>query len=161
MKRIMIDLDVLTNALWKGENMEVAKRFLESVTKEELEILTPAALIDLIFEWNDRKLAKSILAFYSENSDILSQRTILREFEKLGVDHGKVVEELKKVSGKEEDSFLVLVASVFGLEIITFNKKQKQKDAPMCVSLLRGKKDEINRILRRFSLSEVKINEPI
>lgn len=150
MKRILIDLDVLTNALWKGKNRDIARKFLDNVAKEDVEILTPAALIDLIFEWNDRELAKSILEFYSENSDILSQRSILREFEKLGVNHGKVVEELKKVSGKEEDSFLVLVASVFGLEIITFNKKH-----------LVGKKNEINRILRLFHLSEVKINEPI
>ncbi len=150
MKRILIDLDILTNALWKGENREAAKKFLDSIVKEDVEILTPSALIHLIFNWEDRKLAKSILSFYSDNSDILSQKTILREFEKLGIDYKKVIEELAEVSGKEEDVFLVLVASAFGLAIVTFNKKH-----------LISKKKRMNQILRRHRLSEVEINEPI
>src|SRR3989338_1850848 len=123
MKRILIDLDVLTNALWKGENKDAAKKFLDSAREGDIEILTPSTLLNLIFDWENRKLAKSILSFYSENSDILSQKTVLREFGKSGIDYKKVIECLAKASGKEEDSFLVLVASVFNLEIKTFNKK--------------------------------------
>ncbi len=149
-KKILVDLDILTNAFWKGENKEIAEKFLNKIVNEDLEILTPSTLIDLIFDWKDRKLAQSILTFYSENSDILSQKTILREFEKCGIDYKEVVEEITKVSGKEEDSFLVLVASVFGLEIKTFNKKH-----------LLNKKDEIRRVLQKFNLKEVEISDPI
>ena len=148
-RKILVDLDVLTNALWKGENEKAARKFLNTVM-ENVEILTPSTLIELIFNWKDRNIAKSILSFYLENSDILSQKTILREFERNKVDYKKIIDELVKVSGKEEDCFLVLVASVFGLDIITFNKKH-----------LLNKKNEINDVLIRFNLKEVKINEPI
>lgn len=150
MKRILIDLDILTNALWKGEKREEAKKFLANIVKENVEILTPSTLIHLIFSWEDRKLAGEILSFYSDNSDILSQKTILGKFERLGVDYKKIIKELTEVSGKEEDVFLVLVASVFDLEIVTFNKKH-----------LITKKDRMNQILRHYNLNEVEINEPI
>ena len=149
MKKLLIDLDILTNALWKGENSEKAKAFLDKVAKEDVEILTPSALIDLIFDWENRKLAKSILSFYSDNSDILSQKTILGKFERLGIDYKKVIEELAEVSGKEEDVFLVLVASIFDLAIVTFNKKH-----------LISKREKMNAVLRHYNPNEVEINEP-
>lgn len=150
MKRMIIDLDILTNAFWKGENKERAKKFLDSIAKDDVEILTPSTLLDLIFEWKDRKLAKSILSFYSENSDILSQKTILRKFEASKINYKVVIDRLTKISVKEEDSFMVLVAAAFELCITTFNKKH-----------LLGKKGEINAILREFNLKEVEIDEPI
>lgn len=149
-KRILIDLDVLTNAFWKGGKSEVAKRFLDDISKGDMEILTPSTLLYLIFNWKNRRLAGSILSFYSDNSDILSQKTILKEFDKLGIDYKKIIEELTKVAGKEEDVFLVLVASVFNLCIVTFNKKH-----------LISKNEGINKILHQFNLQEVEINEPI
>lgn len=150
MRRILIDLDILTNALWKGQNSERAKKFLEKARTEDFEVLTPSALLDLVFDWKDRRLAKLILSFYSENSDILSKKTILRKFKEAGTDYKLIMEELTKTIGKEEDAFLILVASVFDLEIITFNKKH-----------MVGKRDRINQTLVKFALNEVEINEPI
>ena len=105
MKRILIDLDILTNAFWKGNNKERAAKFLEDILREKTEILTPSTLINTIFEWNDRKLAKTILVFYAENSTILSKKTILAEIQKSDLDYEKLVNNLVKISVKEEDDF--------------------------------------------------------
>ena len=103
MGRIMIDLDVVTNALWKGSNKATALRFLKEIKEKEVEVFTPYSLLQRVLAWKHRKLTAKIFNFYSVYSDrILS---------------------LEKIGVKKEDAVLVLIASAFELEIKTFNKK--------------------------------------
>ena len=52
-KKIIIDLDVVTVALWdsKGKNTELAKKFLSRVEKKEFYLGTPFLIIEIVLKW--------------------------------------------------------------------------------------------------------------
>ena len=68
----------------------------------------------------------------------------------LGIDDEKILLELQSNGVKEEDAFIVLIASIFDLDnLITFNRKH-----------LRNKKKEINEVLKRNGLKTIEISGP-
>jgi hypothetical protein len=46
MKKIILDLNVVTNALWKGRGEEAGKRFIERIKKGNLKFIHPILYSD-------------------------------------------------------------------------------------------------------------------
>ncbi|MEK6907121.1 MAG: hypothetical protein AABW45_01195 [Nanoarchaeota archaeon] len=151
MHKILIDLDVLTVAFWKGDKKELALKFLSRVKNEEFILVTPFSLVNLILEWNDKLLAEKIKDFYFEYSNhILSNVEILKLTNRKGIGEEKIVNELESLGVKKEDSVLVFVASLFNIDyLITFNRKH-----------LKNNRDKINEVLKKNGLRTIKIVEP-
>ncbi len=147
--KILIDLDVVTNALWKGSNELAARRFLSEVRGDEnIQIFTPYSLLQRVLAWRNRRLAAKIFNFYSIYSDrILSWKEIKRNLK--NIDYKAVVKLLEKCGVKREDSVLILIAGAFHLCIKTFNKKH-----------LYNRTREINGVLGKFDLKGVEISVP-
>lgn len=146
--KILIDLDVVTVALW-DKNKE-AVEFLEKVKRGEFESYTPYNLLETLMKWKNEPLKAKILGFYELYSKkIISASESLNKLEELKI--GKeVVGELQKIGVKEEDATLIFIASIFGIDfLVTFNRKH-----------LRSKRDEINKVLRKNGLNEVGILLP-
>lgn len=66
--KILIDLDILTIALWKGMEKDLAMKFLRRVKSGEFKVYTPYVLFELLSKWKDRTLADKILDFYKLHS---------------------------------------------------------------------------------------------
>ena len=68
-KMVMIDLDVITVALWdsKGKNAEIARKFLVRVENKEFYIGIPFIIIEIVLLWKYEKLKNSIKEFYVKN----------------------------------------------------------------------------------------------
>lgn len=146
--KILIDLDIVTVALWKGEKKEVASDFL-NYSKLSFNIFVPSAILSTLFVWRYRKLGRKIFDFYSDNSEILSQKKVKSLFRSLRVDYDRLILKLKEADVKEEDTFLVAVSSAFSLDLITFNHKH-----------LIDKSENINKILLEAGLKKIIIKEP-
>ena len=149
MKRILIDLDVLTVAFW-DENKEALK-FLDRVKKGEFEVYTPYSLFDLVTQWKYIELRDKIIHFYNiHSSRIITINNVLEESEKRGLKTEKATEELLKFHVKEEDAVLVIVTSLFNLDyLVTYNRTH-----------LRNKINIINKVLRKNEFGEIEIKTP-
>lgn len=146
--KILIDLDVVTVALW-DKNKE-AVDFLEKAKRREFELYTPYSLLDTLAKWKNEPLKTKILSFYELYSKkIISVSELLNKLEELKTGR-EVVEELQKKGVKEEDATLVFIASIFGIDfLVTFNRKH-----------LRNKRNEINKVLSKNGLKEIGILLP-
>ena len=151
MKKILIDLDVVTVAFWKGNKKDLAIKFLDGVKNEEFIIITPFSLINLILEWYDKSLANKMKDFYFEYSDhILSNIEILKLINRKSANEEKIIYELEGLGIKKEDSVLVFVASLFNVDyLVTFNRKH-----------LKNNKNKINEVLKKNGLKKIEIVEP-
>jgi len=148
--RIMIDLDVLHVEFSKkmDERKPAVKEFLGNLN--QFEIYTPHILIDTVEKWRDKELVSKIKNFYELNSKrIISAKEVADKLEELGLDEEELKKQLRKVGIKDEDILLIVISSIFKLEIKTFNKKH-----------LLNNRGRINEILRRFGLNEITIEEP-
>ena len=149
MKRILIDLDVVTTALW--DSKKDAIDFLERIKRGEFEVYTPFAILNTLSLWKHENLKGSIKEFYDLYSTrIISAQEYVENSSKLGVNDKKVSTELARLGIKEEDALLVVVSSVFKLDaIITYNRKHLHRN-----------KMQINKLLRRYKLNEISILLP-
>jgi len=149
MKRILIDLDVLTVAFW--DRNEEALKFLDVVKKGEFEVYTPYSLFDLVTQWKYIELRDKIIHFYNiHSSRIITINNVLEESEKRGLKTEKATEELLKFHVKEEDAVLVIVTSLFNLDyLVTYNRTH-----------LRNKINIINKVLRKNEFGEIEIKTP-
>ena len=148
MKRILIDLDVLTVAFW-DRNKEALK-FLDRVKKDEFEVYTPYSLLETLEKWKHIKLKQKMKNFYEIYSKkIISTNEALEIIEKEKIESKKVLEDLERENIKEEDATLVLIAAISEIDIVTFNRKH-----------LRNKVNEINWILKKYELNEISIFLP-
>ena len=150
MKRILIDLDVLTIALWKGDNKKIAVEFLSKVKNEEFYIITPFTLLELLLEWKNTALRDKIKEFYLEYSeDILTERKVYASFDKISNIFG-VAEEIMNIGVKDEDALLVIICSIFDIDyLVTFNRRH-----------LKNNKEKINEVLKKNGLKPIKIAIP-
>jgi len=148
-KKIMIDLDIVTTALWdkKKESLE----FLERVKKGKFRVYTPFAILDTLSSWRYESLKDSIKGFYDVYSTrIISAEEYVEKSSGLKIDGKKVADALSKAGVKEEDALLVVISAIFELDaIVTYNRKH-----------LHINKDRINEILRRHGLNEISILLP-
>ncbi len=147
--KILIDLDILTVALW-NRNKEAIK-FLERVKNGEFDVYTPFALFETVGKWKYERLKTEISGFYELYSKrIISSSEAAEKIERLNLEGRKISEEFTKEGIKEEDSTLVLIASIFDIDIlVTFNRKH-----------LRNKRVVINEVLRKHGLKGIKILLP-
>jgi predicted nucleic acid-binding protein len=149
MRKILIDLDVITVAFW-DRNKEALK-FLNRVKKGEFEVYTPHIIIDLVSQWNHQKLKNSIKHFYELYSrEILTSQRLLEKFESSNMDSDKLIASLVKIGVQRDDAALALIASVFGIDVlITYNRKH-----------LRNKVNEINSVLDNYGIRKINILLP-
>ena len=152
-KKIMIDLDIVTVSIWdnKGENVKLALRFIARIKNKEFYVATPFYLLEHLAQWKHIRLKEQIEDFYIKNSDrLITSEDIETRIDELGIDDVKILSELQSHDVKEEDAFIVLVAAIFDLDyLVTFNRKH-----------LRGKKKEINEVLKRNEIKTIEINGP-
>lgn len=152
-KKILIDLDVVTVALWdnKGRNVELARKFLARVAKKEFYLGTPFLIIEIVLKWKHEILKNNIKEFFVKNSDRLITDTEIKEkCEELNVDYELILNKLENAGIKREDAALVLVASIFSFDyLVTFNRIH-----------LKNRKEEANKILKEWKLPTIQISGP-
>ena len=130
-KKIIIDLDVVTVALWdsRGKNIELARNFLTRVERKEFYLGTPFLIIEIVLKWKHEKLKNSIKEFFVKNSDRLITDTEIKEkCDEFNVNYELILNKLENAGIKREDAALVLVASLFSFDyLITFNRIHLKK----------------------------------
>lgn len=146
MKKILIDLDIVTVAFW-DKNKE-AIEFLNKVKSGGFEVYTPYTHLEILASWEYKKLTSEMLEFYGQHSiKIISVIEVDRKITELNVDRDFLLKKLSKVCGKEEDAILVLIASIFDLDaLVTMNKKH-----------LRNNSDKIKEVLEKYELRKFDI----
>lgn len=78
---------VITNALWKGTEKNVAIDFIERVKSGEFTVYTPYILLELIRKWKDKALADKIFDFFKLHStEIITVEKLLEKDAK--IQHG-------------------------------------------------------------------------
>ena len=152
-KKIIIDLDVVTVALWDsiGKNIELARNFLTKVERKEFYLGTPFLIIEIVLKWKHEKLKNNIKEFFIRNSDRLITDTEIKEkCDELDVDYELILNQLENAGIKREDAALVLVASLFSFDyLVTFNRIH-----------LKNKKEESNKILKEWKMPTIQILGP-
>ena len=151
--KIIVDLDIVTVALWdnKGKNVELARKFLSRIEKKEFYVGTPFLIIESVMKWKHEKLKNSIKEFYVKNSDRLFTDTEIQEkCVELSVNYEQILIKLENAGIKKEDAILVLAASIFSFShLVTFNRIH-----------LKNKKEGANRILQECELPTILISGP-
>jgi predicted nucleic acid-binding protein len=152
-KKILIDVDVVTVALWekRDERKAEALKFMENIRKNAYFVVTPAVMIEMISEWRDDTLKNKIIEFYTSVTDeFVDESSVIEAINSAGTDFEQVAKELLGKNIKDEDGFLVLAASAKNIDyLVTFNRKHLKNNEAL-----------INEILRRNKLNEVKIVMP-
>ena len=146
-KRIIIDLDVITVGKWdRGKNGDLARSLISKVECREFHVVTPFYLIEHLVHWKHIELKEKVEDFYLKNSSLLvTNEDVDIKVDELEFDDKILLNDLKGTGVKEEDAFIVMVASIFELDcLITFNRVH-----------LKGKKYIINEVL-----SAVQVNIP-
>ena len=151
-KRIIVDLDVTTVAKWdKSQNGDLGRKFIIRVEKGEFEMIIPYIILNLINEWRHKKLVKEIRDFYDTYSeDIISVINLEEKIIKLNIDRTTLTSALESLHIKDEDTILVIIASIFGVDyLVTFNRKH-----------LKNNEVKINNVLQKYGLKTIKIVLP-
>ena len=152
-KQIMIDLDVVTVTVWdkQGLNVQRALDFVQRVKKREFFVITPFFLLELVSKWKHSRLKDHIENFYIKNTDrMLTNVDIDEKIESMSIDDYSLLEKLRHIGIKGEDSLLALAASIFDAEyLVTFNRIH-----------LKRNKDKINEVLKENGLRTIKIIGP-
>ena len=132
--------------------MEIlAGSLMKRVENKEFEMFTPFYLIEHLLKWNNIPLKEKIEGFYlKESVTILTNDDVDSTIEELEIDDKLLLNELKNNNIKEEDAFIVMVSSIFELDyLVTFNRIH-----------LKNKKEEINNVLKKNGLKNIKIVGP-
>ncbi len=156
MKKILIDLDVITVGIWdKGKNGDLARNFIARIVNKEFYVVTPFLLLERISKWGHIGLTKQMKEFYVKNSDILlTDDTIAQKFDEVGAEvngfnEAVALKELRRNGVGSQDAFLVLIASIFGLTLVTFNRKT-----------LRSREEKIKEVMNRHGINPSKLVGP-
>lgn len=154
MKKLLIDLNVVTVGSWKKADpaRAVAESFMKRVEGQEGEakrfyVVTPYVLLELVNKWKDKALVGLIKDFYQKVTDEYVEK--IEVMEELFEIFEDVYNALIGVGVKPEDAFLVMVCSVKRAVLVTFDKKH-----------LRGRKEGINSVLREYGCEEVEVMLP-
>ena len=152
-KKVIIDLDIITVGIWdkKGENPKLATKFINRVKNKEFYVTTPFFLLELVSKWRYSRLKDYIEDFYIKFTDeMLSNEDLDNKIDSMNIDDKKILHELVINGVKDEDSLLVLVASIFDADyLITFNRVH-----------LKNKKQTINEVLGKNGLKSIRIAGP-
>ncbi len=150
MKRIVIDLDVITVYLWDNDARAVhARHFVEKTKQGAFKVIVPYTLIELAEKWKYADLRERVLDFYRNSGIEIRAEDVKQKLEDSGVNDKELVIRLVSIGVKEEDAALVMIASLFADCLVTFNRKH-----------LRNKEKEINKVLKSFGLMTIGICSP-
>ena len=156
MKKILIDLNVVTIGSWKkaDPSRAVAENFMKKIgekagaeEEKQFYVVTPYVLLELVNKWKNKPLVEIITDFYRKVTDEYVEK--IDVMEELFETFEEVYTALIRIGVKPEDAFLVIVCSVKNAALVTFDKKH-----------LRGKDAEINAVLRGHICGEVEIKLP-
>ena len=119
-KKIIIDLDVVTVAKWdKGEYGDIARHFIKRAENKEFQLVTLFYMLEQIVKWNHLQLRERIEEFYlKESSIMITNEDIDDKIEDIGFNDGKLLKELQDIKIKDEDAFIVMVASIFEVDYL-------------------------------------------
>jgi len=148
----MIDLDVITVAMWdKSKGGNLGRALVARVKQKEFEMIASFYLLQHLDKWKHITLKEQIEDFYIKNSTtLLTNDDVDSKLDELEVDDEKVLLELQSKDVKEEDAFIVLIASIFELDyLVTLNRKH-----------LRNKEKEIHDVLKKHGLKAITIVGP-
>ena len=152
-KKILIDLDVVTIALWNktGNQFKIADNFINRVKHREFYIINPFFLIETVLKWRYEELKEKIKEFYLSYSDkLLSDTEISEQILCKGLEPNAILLDIIKIGIKDEDAFLSFSCSLFELDyLVTFNRKH-----------LKNNNSKINIVLKKYNLNEIKIVLP-
>lgn len=148
-KKIIIDLDVVTVAEWDSHKSSI--NFIDRIKKGEFYVITPYILLEHLSNWKYKKLALRIEHFYNLYSkEIISAKNVLEKLTGININREELTNELLSIGVKEEDTVLVIVASIFEVDyLITHNRKH-----------LKSKEKEINEVLSKNGLKTINIMLP-
>lgn len=151
MKRIIVDLDVVTVYLWdESPQAETAKKFIEKLQNADFEVLVPYMLLELVTKWKHTELSRKILEFYKGIGTEIKIEQVKHRLEVSGINDKSFALSLVSIGVKEEDAALVMLGALFDAYcIVTFNKKH-----------LKNKEAEINHALASFNLPKLRIYLP-
>ena len=151
-KKILVDLDVVTVGKWdKGNKGDMARKLMNRIEYKEFELVTPSYMLEHLIKWHNVSLKEKIHVFYlKESTKLLSNEDVDIKIEELEIDDKALLTELRNKDVKEEDAFIVMVASIFDLDyLITFNRVH-----------LKNKKEIINEVLNKNGLKTIQIVGP-
>ena len=156
MRKILVDLDVVTVGTWdKGENGDMARRLMSRIVEKEFFMVSPFLLLERISKWGNLKVSGPMKEFYVKNSDLLltdedvSARISEVGEEIKGFNEAKLLKELRRKAVGNQDAFLVLIAAVFGLDLVTFNRKT-----------LRSKEKVVSEVMSSYGIKAPKLLGP-
>jgi len=149
--KILIDIDVIAVAkhYTKDNDYPIAKNFLSRVESGEFDLYSSHTLIALLNQWKIGRIMNGILDFYSAYCYTIPAAEIERKLTERKIILENLLAELGKKGVKKEDGILTVIASLFGLVLVTLNRKH-----------LRNKRDEINEIFKKNGLSKIEIMLP-
>lgn len=148
----MIDLNVMLAAYGKTlyEKKTRAVNLVRNVKKDKHELFTPFTLMDIAGGWDIKYFRTKVHRFYANYSkEIITAKKLDEKLLALNKEVKVLLKKLAYIGVKEEDGLLVIVSSVFNLELKTFNR----------VHLL-NKITAINKLLKEEGLNETVISEP-
>lgn len=144
----MIDLDIVTVGTWdKGSNADLARKLIARVVNKEFYVATPFLLLERIAKWENAELTAQMKEFYIKNSDtILTDDDISDKIDDVSVgvssfNEARLLKDLRRAGIGNQDAFLVLVAALFDLTLVTFNRKT-----------LRSKEKEIGKVMKKHGV---------
>ena len=156
MRKILVDLDVVTVGTWdKGENGDMARRLMSRIVEKEFFMVSPFLLLERISKWGNLKVSGPMKEFYVKNSDLLltdedvSARISEVGEEIKGFNEAKLLKDLRRKGVGNQDAFLVLIAAVFGLDLVTFNMKT-----------LRSKEKVVSEVMSSYGIKAPKLLGP-
>ena len=147
-KKIIVDLDVVTLAVWDKKD---EAKLIEKIKSGVFDMAVPYIILEHLSKWSYRKLAIEISSFYEKYSyKIVTAQNILEKTKEMNLDYGTLLMQLIDIGVKEEDVILVIIASIFDMDhLITFNRKH-----------LKNNEKEINEVLRKNGIKTIKIALP-
>lgn len=155
MKKILIDIDVLTIGLWEKSDprKDIALQFLKRVENGEFFVYFLDEHLKAVSEWKHGPLKDRII---KKITDMQNQFVELSDVfpileEKTRKNSEEFATELTKFSrSKKADILLVLACSILEIEyLVTFNRKH-----------LRSRRESIEEFLRRHGMYAPKIVLP-
>lgn len=153
MKKIVVDLDIITVAMWdkKGASSHLARELMGRIEKGEFDMVTPFIILEMLSRWRYSALAEDIQQFYLKyTKEFITNEDLDVRLDLLKVDDEKILSELKTNGVKGEDALLALMTAVFDIDyLITFNRKH-----------LKGKKELIKRIMIKNDVRPIQIIGP-
>ncbi|MBI2172993.1 MAG: hypothetical protein HYT73_02150 [Candidatus Aenigmarchaeota archaeon] len=150
-KKILVDIDVVAVAehYVNDRDYKIAKAFAKRITSGEFEVYTTHALLDLVKAWDNVAIKEKILLFYKSYFYVIPAAEIEAKSSERSIKLEGIVEKLSKKGVKPEDAILAVITSLFSLSLVTLNRKH-----------LRNRRSEINEILKRNGLNEIRILLP-